>query len=114
MSGHKTLGGLKSFLEDGAEFWAVRKSQHPPVPPHPMKYPQHEFHKGEVFNGRCNRTACNSPAATFFNIETRGYYCVPCARGINGRDPKPLCHPVDHDLTHEEMDQMHKELTPWP
>ena len=34
-------------------------------------------------NGRCNRTACNNRPAPYFNIITKKYYCVACARLIN-------------------------------
>ena len=81
------------------------------VPPHPSKYPDHKNReKGSVFGGVCNRTACNSYPALYYNRGTYGYYCVPCAHGVNGRDPKPLCVQVDHDLTHEEMNEHYMEM----
>ncbi len=35
------------------------------------------------FNGNCNRTACQAPGATWYNIATQAYYCGPCASLIN-------------------------------
>jgi hypothetical protein len=79
------------------------------VPPHPQKYPKHTNpEKGSVFGGICNRTACDEFPALFYNRGTFGYYCVPCGRAINGRDPKPLCERVDHDLSHQEMDERYR------
>lgn len=76
------------------------------VPPHPQKYPKHANpEKGSVYGGVCNRTACGDVPALFYNKGTFGYYCVPCGRAINGRDPKPLCERVEGDLTHEEMNE---------
>lgn len=77
-----------------------------PVPPHPAKYPKHPGLKGSLFNGVCNRTACGRGDASWFNIMTRGYYCVDCAHGIDAHNRQgPICVQVDHDLTHEEMDE---------
>lgn len=77
------------------------------VPPHPQKYPQHaDPEKGSVYGGECNRTACREVPAMVYNRATFGYYCVPCARAINGRAiQNPLCVEVDNDLTHEEMNE---------
>lgn len=42
-----------------------------------------EIHRNKgLLNGRCNRTACQQPGATYFNTSTRAYYCEPCARDI--------------------------------
>lgn len=41
-----------------------------------------------VFNGNCNRTACQKPDATFFNFSTRAYYCTECANTINKMNPE--------------------------
>lgn len=87
------------------------------VPPHPDKYPKHPGHKGSVFGGICNRTACSRSHATFYNRGTYGYYCAEDAIGINRYSGKtPLCIVVDHDLTYEEMnahsEQMMKEMRP--
>lgn len=38
--------------------------------------------KGEL-RGECNRTACNSQNAMFYNHSTRMYYCSSCAYEIN-------------------------------
>ncbi|RUU78223.1 hypothetical protein [Mesorhizobium sp. M7A.F.Ca.MR.362.00.0.0] len=75
------------------------------VPPHPHKYPNHAGHKGSVFGGVCNRTACNRTHAEFYNRGTYGYYCAEDGIAINRYSGKhPLCIVVDHDLTHDEMD----------
>lgn len=75
---------------------------------HGQKYPKHELSaKGSVFGGECNRTACRAPDATHFNLWTFGYYCAPCARAINGGEL--LCVEVDHDMTIEQMDALHRE-----
>lgn len=70
---------------------------------HPNRYPIHDGDKGTVFGGTCNRTACNCGNAVFYNIMTRGYYCVVDARHINWKDT--ICIKVDHDLTIDEMDE---------
>lgn len=36
-----------------------------------------------VFNGNCNREACQLPGATWYNLSTRAYYCGKCATEIN-------------------------------
>lgn len=38
-----------------------------------------------IFDGKCNRTACQAPiaGANWFNTSTRAYYCTACARQIN-------------------------------
>lgn len=105
----KTLGGLKHFQSGSDEFHATRKGANPPIPPHPSKYPKHEGAKGSVFDGYCNVTACGNAAAVMFNIYTRGYYCRSCAAGINWQPGKILCVPVDHDLTHDEMNNLYDE-----
>lgn len=38
--------------------------------------------KGE-FSGECNRTACKTKNAQWFNKITQAYYCDRCARMIN-------------------------------
>jgi hypothetical protein len=73
------------------------------VPPHPDKYPKHKGHKGSVFGGICNRTACSRAYAEFYNRGTNGYYCSDCAIAIDRFNADPICVVVDHDLTHEEM-----------
>lgn len=79
------------------------------VPPHPGKYPKHPGLKGSLYNGECNRTACDSDEAVMFNIYTRGYYCRLCAASINYKPGNILCVPVDHDLAHEEMNNLYDE-----
>jgi hypothetical protein len=80
------------------------------VPPHPSKYPDHPGHKGSVFGGVCNRTACSRADARWYNVHTFGYYCRSCAAGINFQ-PTPICFEVDHDLTHEEMNVAYRAGT---
>ncbi|MER9496332.1 hypothetical protein NKI86_31725 [Mesorhizobium sp. M0320] len=81
------------------------------VPPHPQKYPNHQGHKGSVFGGICNRTACSRAHATFYNRGTYGYYCAEDAIGINRYSGKSaLCIVVDHDLTHEEMNAHYRTM----
>lgn len=81
------------------------------IPPHPRKYPKHVGWKGAVYNGECNRTACTNNEAITFNLHTYGYYCVTCASYINESHPanSPLCVMVDHNLTHEEMNNLSQE-----
>ncbi len=43
--------------------------------------------KGE-FNGLCNRSACQQPPATWWNPNTRAYYCGYCALLINRNVPR--------------------------
>lgn len=38
--------------------------------------------KGQ-FAGSCNRTACQAPDATWWHMDTRAYYCEPCAYMLN-------------------------------
>lgn len=84
------------------------------VPPHGQKYPKHALaRKGSIFQGECNRTACDNVDARFYNKGTFGYYCVPCGHAINGRKTgdERLCIEVDHNLTHDEMNQLYKGHT---
>lgn len=98
-----------TWMDDMIEEIRVEAGATTKVPPHPHKYPQHDNpEKGAVFGGICNRTACNDFPALFYNKGTFGYYCVPCGRAINGRDPKPLCERVDHDLSHDEMNERYR------
>jgi hypothetical protein len=73
---------------------------------HPNRYPKHDGDKGQVLGGECNRTACKSLGATWFNKGTKGYYCPSCGVAINGRDPKPLCEAVGHQLTIAEQNEL--------
>lgn len=36
-----------------------------------------------LYNGACNRAACQQPGATWYNLATRAYYCRSCAGMIN-------------------------------
>lgn len=52
-----------------------------------------------LYNGSCNREACQKPGAVWYNSVTRAHYCAPCAREINRWNPegyngKPLCELV--------------------
>lgn len=38
--------------------------------------------KGQ-YQGSCNRTACQRPGATVWNVITQAYYCRQCGREIN-------------------------------
>lgn len=97
------------WMDDMIEEIRAEEGATTKVPPHPQKYPTHDNpEKGSVFGGICNRTACNDFPALFYNKRTFGYYCVPCGRAINGRDPKPLCERVDHDLSHDEMNERYR------
>lgn len=40
-----------------------------------------------LFNGKCNRTACQLPPATWWNPNTSAYYCGYCAMLINRNIP---------------------------
>jgi len=80
------------------------------VPPHGNKYPKHqEARKGSIFQGVCNRTACDNVDARHYNKGTFGYYCAPCGWAINGRKTGEdrLCIEVDHNLTHAEMNELY-------
>jgi hypothetical protein len=39
--------------------------------------------KGKVRGGECNRTACDSRRAKYYNTVTDAYYCGGCAKKIN-------------------------------
>jgi len=45
--------------------------------------------KGE-HGGTCNRTACDNRHANEYNLVTRKYYCIACARKINEWSDKNL------------------------
>lgn len=36
------------------------------------------------YSGECNRTACDNRPAHFWNTSTHRFYCIHCARKING------------------------------
>lgn len=59
----------------------------------PYTEPELKADKGQK-NGHCNRTACQAPGAVCYNKTMQAYYCVPCARLLNERNPDivpPLC-----------------------
>lgn len=43
------------------------------------KTPENKGEKGK----NCNRTACQTHGATWYNLSTRAYYCAECALLIN-------------------------------
>ena len=54
----------------------------------PNRYPKHDDPaKGQFYGGECNRTACKSLGATFWNMGTYGLYCHRCAMAINAASP---------------------------
>lgn len=78
-----------------------------PEPEHTngQRYPVHDDpRKGQVFEGECNVTACDSTHAYFWNIWTHGFYCPRCAKGINWREM--ICVPVSRKPTIEEQIQL--------
>ncbi|AGC36159.1 hypothetical protein B7L88_gp129 [Rhizobium phage RHEph10] len=82
-------------------------------PSHPQRYESHGHEtKGRIFNGECNRSACDNWRATYYNVMTYSYYCRPCGWAINeapqGRG-KPICIEVTENLTHERMDYLYQE-----
>ena len=42
------------------------------------------------FDGNCNRRACQAPGATWWNPNTRAYYCHDCASKINAHCPMDM------------------------
>ena len=65
-----------------------------------------------LFNGSCNRTACQKPGALFYNHSTRLYYCPSCAQMINQVNPESkqiyghqLCTYGEHkeELSQEDL-----------
>jgi hypothetical protein len=76
---------------------------------HPNRYPKHpDANKGQVFNGECNRTACDTEGARYYNIGTFGLYCRSCAMAINRGHRNPLCVMVEAKPTIEEMQEMYR------
>lgn len=51
-----------------------------------------------VFEGNCNRTACQKPDAIWFNHGTHLYYCRLCALKINAVNRKESRELYGHDL----------------
>lgn len=65
-----------------------------PTDVNPNRYPKHvNSSKGQVFGGECNRTACYSKGATYWNMGTYGLYCRWCALYINAAEPRRLVRP---------------------
>lgn len=56
-----------------------------------------ELIKG-VFNGLCNRTACQSRRAVFYNWSTQKYYCPACAKLINDGNHADAIRLYGHEL----------------
>jgi hypothetical protein len=50
-----------------------------------------------LYNGNCNRTACQQPGAIYFNHSTENYYCAACAAIINEGNPQ-FKQETGHDL----------------
>lgn len=48
-----------------------------------------QLQKG-VFNGPCNRTACQQQPATWWNPNTNAWYCAECALKINAHCPSDM------------------------
>lgn len=80
---------------------------------HPQRYPVHgpdggrgtDANKGQVYEGECNTTRCESHGATFWNSATRGLYCGDCAHRINWNPREPdLC--VDYGKKPETIEEM--------
>ncbi|WP_276122668.1 hypothetical protein [Pararhizobium qamdonense] len=82
-------------------------------PSHPSRYESHGLKfKGRVFNGECNRGACDNRNAVYYNAGTYSYYCPPCGQAINGASQgrgTPLCARVSENLTHERMNELARE-----
>jgi hypothetical protein len=54
-----------------------------------------------LFNGNCNRTACQKPEATWYNHSTQAYYCAECANLINFHNRLDAMRLFGHDLCTE-------------
>lgn len=53
--------------------------------------------KGD-YNAECNRTACSSRRAVWYNHSTRRYYCTACARIINEANERDAQRLYGHSL----------------
>lgn len=51
-----------------------------------------------IFNGNCNRTACQKPHATYYNFSTKVYYCASCADMINNANRADAIKLYGHEL----------------
>lgn len=91
---------------------AFRNGRHRPITPWVGSWAQRELDrrerrgplpsglplKGEL-GGMCNRSACDTYPARFFNYWTRAHYCTVCAREINFHAPPrpngtPCCQEI--------------------
>jgi hypothetical protein len=57
-----------------------------------------------LYNGSCNRQACQKPGAVWINRVNRAYYCPKCANEINrwnpeGYDGHMLCELLEPPIT---------------
>jgi hypothetical protein len=78
---------------------------------HPGRYPKHaDPAKGQVFEGVCNTTRCDSEPAVYFNRGTYALYCMRCGRGQNANDPVPISVRVTQKPTIAQMDAMQREM----
>jgi len=87
---------------------------------HPQRYPVHgpegsrgtDANKGQVYDGVCNTTRCESDGAVYWNSATRGLYCWRCATGINYNPREPdIC--IDYGKkpgSIEEMDAISEKF----
>lgn len=74
--------------------------------------------KGKVYNGECNRTACDNRRAKCWNKYTHAWYCIQCCREINEASPDheygtearfgPICYLYIKDPEGKQY------LGPWP
>ena len=53
--------------------------------------------KGE-YMGECNRTACNTKDAQYYNHSTRSFYCPECANLINNANAADAHRMFGHEL----------------
>lgn len=62
------------------------------------KLPNPETSKIGVYGGLCNRRACRSPGAEWYNHSTRAYYCTGCASVMNSLHREEARRLYSHDL----------------
>lgn len=61
----------------------------------------------------CNRTACQTAHdVNYYNKVMRAWYCVRCARLINGSDSEPICINDDNRKDYEN-NYKHQEQITW-
>lgn len=51
-----------------------------------------------LYDGRCNRMACQQPGAVWYNHSTRKYYCEECAHELNRYNRRDSMELFGHDL----------------